>query len=102
MILALWLGCGGISECTLSIPAAQRACETDADCVVTYTDCAQECTCAAVAATSLADVEGQTAADCGGTDCAADACSDCKETTEAICQRNVCEAVDVQGDTFGG
>ena len=58
MILALWLGCG-VSECTLPISTPQRACETDADCVVTYTDCAQECTCAAVAASSLAEVDVQ-------------------------------------------
>lgn len=102
MILSIWLACSGPSECTLSIPSDQRVCETDADCAVVYTDCAQECTCSTVAVEHVADVEGKTAADCGGTACAADACSDCKETTEAICRRNVCEAIDLSGDTFGG
>ena len=102
MILALVLACGEPAECTLKVAEAQKTCEVDADCAVIYTDCAQECTCSAANAFVAADLEGQKAADCGSTDCAADACSDCKETTEAICRRNVCEAIDLQGDTFGG
>ena len=99
MILALVLGCTD-PVCTLTVPVEARTCETDEDCTLVHTDCAQACACAAVSVSASADYEGNTAADCNDGCELAPCDQDCKETTEAICRRNLCEAVDLAGDTF--
>lgn len=99
MILALVLACTD-PVCTLSVSSADQGCETDADCALVYTDCAQECSCRAVAVTAASSYEGRKAADCGDGCELAPCDEDCKTTAEAICRRSVCEAVDLAGDTF--
>ncbi|HJN76362.1 MAG TPA: hypothetical protein QGF58_20705 [Myxococcota bacterium] len=99
MILALVLGCSE-PVCTLKIDAGDRSCEVDEDCSLVYTDCAQACSCAAVSTSSAADYEGRRAADCGAGCELAPCDQDCKAATDVICRRNVCETVDLAGDTF--
>lgn len=99
MILALVLGCTD-PVCTLTVPVSDRECVEDIDCALVYTDCAQECSCAAVNAFAASGYEGKSAADCGDGCEIAPCDQDCKETHEAICRRNVCESVSVAGDTF--